>query len=66
MNRLGHGVSYTKLEDIDTALCLNKLALSPDGEVALLTKTYQGVPATLRFDIIDHLEETLSGGSTSH
>jgi hypothetical protein len=34
LNRLGHSISYSKVEEIDTALCLQKLALS-GGDVAL-------------------------------
>ena len=66
INRLDHGMSYTKLEELDTALCLNKLALEPELGVALPTNTYPRVPATFAFDNIDQIEETLSGGGTSH
>ena len=66
LNRLGHGMSYDKLEEMDTALCLNKLSMEPDLGVILPTKTYPGAPTTMAFDNIDRIEETLSGSCTSH
>ena len=67
MNRLGHGISYTKLEEIDTALCMTKLDTQKDGDGAILpTGTFPSVPTVLAFDNIDRLEETLSGEGTSH
>ena len=45
LNRLGHGVSYTQVEDIDTALCLQNLDRSQTG-VALPSNIYQGVFTT--------------------
>ena len=33
LNRLGHGVSYSQLEENDTALCLQKLAVTPNQKV---------------------------------
>ena len=64
LNRLGHGVSYTQVEDIDTALCLQNLERSQTG-VALPSNIYQGVFTTLAWDNIDRLEETTSGEGTS-
>ena len=58
-------VSYTQVEEIDTALCLEKLERSQTG-VALPSNIYQGVFTTLAWDNIDRLEETTSGESTSH
>ena len=58
-------VSYTKVEEIDTALCLQKLERSQTG-VALPSNIYQGVFTTLAWDNIDRLEETTSGEGTSH
>ena len=37
LNRLGHSVSYSQLEEIDTALCLQKLCMY-EGFVALPKK----------------------------
>ena len=66
LNRFGHGMSYDKLEEMDTALCIQKLSTEHDHGVILPTNTHPCVPATLAFDNIDRLEETLSGGGTSH
>ena len=66
MNRLGHGISYTQLEENDTALCLKKLAQSLNERVVLPTAIKPNVFTNLAWDNIDRLEETLSGQGTSH
>ena len=35
LNKYGHGMSYTQLEENDTALCLQKLASGLDEKVSL-------------------------------
>ena len=65
LNRLGHSVSYSQFEEIDTALCLQKLELSRD-DLPLPANIYQNVFTTLAYDNIDRLEETCSGAGTSH
>ena len=65
LNRLGHSVSYSQFEEIDTALCLQKLALSA-GDVAMPANIYPSVFTSLAWDNIDRLEETVSGEGTSH
>ena len=52
------------MQQIDTALCLQKLS-SEDG-VVLPTDLQKCVFTTLVWDNIDRVEETLSGGGTSH
>ena len=66
MNRLGHGCSYTALEEIDTALCIDKVASVDSDGVPLPKSVHPPVPTVLAFDNIDKLEESLSGGGTSH
>lgn len=66
LNRLGHGISYSKLMEIDTALCLQKLATEEEDGVALPTNVFQSIPTVLAYDNIDRQEETLSGKGTSH
>ena len=66
LNKFGHGISYSKYEEIETALCLQKLALLPEGNVPLPENILAGVSTTLAFDNIDRVEETLSGSGTSH
>ena len=65
LNRLGHSVSYSQVEEIDTALCLQKLSQS-EGGVAVPRNIHAGVFTTLAWDNIDRLEEKSSGGATSH
>ena len=64
LNRLGHSLSYSMIQQIDTALCLQKLSSGDD--VPLPTDLRLGIFITLVWDNIDRLEETLSGGGTSH
>ena len=65
LNRLGHGISYHQLEEIETALCLQKLAAGSQSPVlpAALQPT---VFTNVAWDNIDRLEETLTGEGTSH
>eukprot|EP00745_Piridium_sociabile_P027749 TRINITY_DN44663_c0_g1_i3.p1 TRINITY_DN44663_c0_g1~~TRINITY_DN44663_c0_g1_i3.p1 ORF type:complete len:1606 (-),score=395.32 TRINITY_DN44663_c0_g1_i3:590-5317(-) len=65
LNRLGHGIAYSQMEEVDTALCLQKVSLSK-GDVVLPVNIYPGTFTTLAWDNIDRLEETDSGGGTSH
>ena len=63
----GHGISYTQLEEIDTALCIQKMnAAESEDKVPLPDNIHPHVSTTLAWDNIDRLEETLSGGGTSH
>ena len=66
LNRLGLGVSYSKLEEIDTALCLQKQRREADQGIVLPSSSLPCIPTSLAFDNIDRLEETLGGGGTSH
>eukprot|EP00794_Sanderia_malayensis_P011668 gene11668-12876_t len=66
LNNLGHGVSYSQLEENDTALCLQKLAASNNQRVALPAPIKPHVFTNLAWDNIDRLEETLTGKGTSH
>ena len=66
LNRLGHGVSYSQLEENDTALCLEKMAATIN-ESAILPDTIRpNVFTKLAWDNVNRLEETLTGGGTSH
>lgn len=66
LNRMGHVVSYSQMAEVDTALCLRKLGLVSDVGVPLPESMHEGILTTLAYDNIDRLEETLSGGLTSH
>ena len=52
LNRLGHSVSYSQVQEVDTALCLQKMELSKD-DVPLPTNIYPNVFTTLAWDNID-------------
>ncbi len=66
LNRLGHSISYTHMTEIDTALCLKKMANMPGVGVPLPESVEPEFHTTLAFDNIDRVEETLSGSGTSH
>lgn len=65
LNRLGHCVAYSQMEEIDTALCMQKLSTSGGGPT-LPSNIFPSLFTTLAWDNIDRLEETLSGEGTSH
>ena len=52
------------MEEIDTALCLQKL--SSESGIALPANIHPGILTNLAWDNIDRLEETVSGKGTSH
>ena len=65
LNRFGHSLSYSQIEEIDTALCVQKLEVSENG-TPLPGNIYPGIFTTVAWGSNDRLEETLSGGGTSH
>ena len=66
LNRYSHGISYSQMEELDTALALKKLETQDEDIVALPDDIHPNIMATLAWDNIDRLEDTLSGGGTSH
>lgn len=66
LNCCDHGIAYSQLEEINTALCLQKLAVTSSNEVPLLDNIRPFIKTTLAWDNVDRLEETLSGEGTSH
>lgn len=66
INKLGHGISYSQLEENDTALCLQKKASDLNSRVSLPSSINPYVFTNLAWDNVDRLEETLSGKGTSH
>ena len=66
LNKFGHSVSYSQLEENDTALCLQKLATSLNRSVVLPASIQPCIFTNLAWDNIDRLEETLTGKGTSH
>ena len=59
-------MSYSQLEENDTALCLQKLAAGINQKVVLPASIKPHVFTNLAWDNIDRLEETLTGKGTSH
>ena len=64
LDRYGHSISYSHLDEINTALCLEKMAAT--SEIPLPDNTQPHVSTSLAWDNIDRLEATLSGEGTSH
>ena len=65
LNRLGHGISYTKLEEYKTAIAEKKIERQLDG-IVLPSNCQHDIPATLAQDNNALPEETLSGTETTH
>ena len=65
LNRLGHGMSYTKVEESETALCLLKISGAAN-EVMLPENILPHLFTTLAWDNIDQIEETLTEEGTTH
>ena len=63
INRLGHEISYTKLAEVDTAYAIQKISTN-SGLIPEEIQSYQ--QASMVYDNIDCLEETLSGAGTTH
>ena len=53
LNRCGHGISYSKLEEINTALCLQKMATT--SEIPLPDNIQPHISTKLAWDNIDRL-----------
>ena len=66
LNQCGHGITYSQIEEMNTVLCLQKLAMTPENTIQLPDNIKPYVSTSLAWDNIDRLEETLSGGGTSH
>ena len=49
LNRLGHCIAYSQMEEVDTALCLQKVSLST-GDVVLPANIHPGTFTTLAWD----------------
>ena len=65
LNRLGHGMSYTNVEENETALCLLKISGAAN-EVMLPENILPHLFTTLAWDNINQIEETLKEEGTTH
>jgi hypothetical protein len=66
INKLGHGISYSLLEELETETAYNLIEESQEGGVFLPEKVQSNVHTILVYDNIDRVEETLSGAGTTH
>ena len=53
LNWLEHGISYSKLEEIERALCLKRIESEEEMADILTSNIYPGVPTTLALNNID-------------
>ena len=60
LNRFGHALSYSQIEELETALAGKEIAKEQDGIIVPSTCS-MGVPAVFCWDNNDLLEGTLSG-----
>ena len=66
LNRLRHSVAYSQVEELNSSLCLQKLCMAEQTGFPLPGNILVHTDTILAFDKIDRLENTLSGGGTSH
>ena len=60
LNRLGHGLSYSQIEEMETSLAELQIAKDQSG-VLIPSSCSPGVPGILCWDNNDLQEETLTG-----
>jgi hypothetical protein len=65
LNRFGHGISYSQLEENDTALSLENMASNLNQSPIIPRATQPNLFTNLAWDNIDRLEETLTGKGTA-
>ena len=63
MNRLDHGISYSKVLEIRTTIANSKLSSST---TLIPNCIHQHIPTTAVYDHIDRLEDALSKSDTTH
>jgi len=66
LNRCGHGVAYSQIEELNTELCLQKMAMTPENTIPFPDNIKPHISTSIAWDNIDRFEETLSGVGTSH
>ena len=65
LNKLGHGISYSKLRELETSMAARQVQRQENGCI-LPSNINQGIFSIFPFDNNDLLEETLSGHGTTH
>ena len=66
INRFGHGISYTELEELQTAMAASRLSQNNADDVYLPSNINPAQRVNLCFDNNDINEETLNGSGTTH
>ena len=66
INRFGHGISYTELEELQTAMAESCLNQNNADDVYLPSNINPSQRVSLCFDNNDINEETLTGSGTTH
>ena len=56
LNRCGHGVAYSQIEELNKALCLKKMAMTPENAIPLSDNIKPYISTPLAWDNIDRLE----------
>lgn len=62
LNRLGHGINYSTIEELETEAAIATL----DMKTACPSEAIENSPMGLSFDNYDELMHTLSGSETLH
>ena len=65
LNKLGHGISYSQLEEIETGIAEVQMKAVENGTL-LPSNCQLNIFTTFAFDNNDLAEETLSGKNTTH
>ena len=65
LNELGHGISYSKLRELETPMAVRQAQRQENGCI-LPSNINQGIFSIFSFDNNNLLEETLSGHGTTH
>ena len=66
LNRLGHGILESQLEEIETALAMKNIREKEQQGTALPSITHSSTFVTVCWDNNDIAEETVSGLGTTH
>ena len=65
-NRFGHSISYSQVEELDTALAMENISQESHHDIFIPQNINLNRPAVFCYDNNDLQEETLSGMGTTH
>ena len=66
LNHLGNGLTYLRIEEINASIALMKISFGQERRLVLPSGVYPSKFTHLAWNNIDRLEETSSGGGTTH